>query len=307
MVLVGMGQGYAGTGGESVAPPARGRLNHTVSAGRFFHKSPEYPGVPGRLNPGFPVATAAGMPDIATMKRLTLLFLLACGLILPAMGQLGSKPRKSLLEDDPEVVYLTQLYDKPILLTVAKAMPVFSDKNGKVRAGTLAAGQKVPVEAITERAYRVRGKGARHDLAGWVSPLAFTSDDPDFVNNFKKLYDRQMAVQKLIAERQAALGMTPDEVSQALGKPTKTTVRKTAKGESGSWEFIEYKVINHYTTEIDRLTGQVYRRFAYATQEEKSKTVVEFTDGVVSALEESENNQRGANVRIVVPPIVFGW
>ena len=241
------------------------------------------------------------------MKRLTILFLLACGLVLPAMAQLGAKPRKSLLEDDPEVVYLSRLFDPPIMLSVVKEMPVYSDKNGKVRAGSLAAGQKVPLEAITERAYRVRGKGARNDLVGWVSPLAFSSDDPDFVKNLKDLYHRQMAVQQLIADKQAAVGMTPDEVAQALGRPTKTTVRKTAKGESGSWEFIEYKVINHYTTEIDRLTGQVYRRFAYSTQEEKSKTVVEFTDGVVSAVEESENRQRGVGVRIVVPPIVFGW
>jgi len=231
----------------------------------------------------------------------------ALGLSLPAPGQIGFKPRKSLLENDPEVVYLSQFLDKPVMLTVAKDVSIFSDKNGKLKVGTLVAGQEVPLEAISEKACRVRGKGTRNDVVGWVSPRAFATDDPDFVANLKKFYDRQMAVKKLIEDKQAAVGMTVAEVGQALGKPTKTAIRKNANGETGSWEFIEYKTINHYTTEIDRLTGRFYRRLAYSTYEEKSRTVVEFTDGLVSAVEESENHQRGANVRIVVPPIVFRW
>ncbi len=241
------------------------------------------------------------------MNRLFFPFLLACCLVLPAAGQLSSKPRRSLLENDPDVVYLSQVYDEPVLLTVAKSVPVYSDKNGKVRSGTLIAGQRVPLEAITERACRVRGKGERNDLAGWVTPHAFASDDPDFVKNLKELYQRQIAVQKLIAEKQIAVGMTPEEVTRSRGRPDKTSLRKTVEGETGSWEFVEYKTVNHYTTEIDRMTGQVYRRFAYATREEKSKTVVEFAGGVVSAIEETENKKRGDNVRIVVPPVIFRW
>jgi ABC-type sulfate transport system substrate-binding protein len=42
------------------------------------------------------------------------------------------------------------------------------------------------------------------------------------------------------------------------------------------------------------------------TQEEKGKTVIEFEDEVVTAIEESED-RKGGNVRIVVPPVVFGW
>ena len=59
-------------------------------------------------------------------------------------------------------------------------------------------------------------------------------------------------------------------------------------------------------TEINPVTGQAYRRFAYATQEEKGKTVIEFTDGLVSAIEETED-RKGGNVKIIVPPVVFGW
>jgi hypothetical protein len=39
---------------------------------------------------------------------------------------------------------------------------------------------------------------------------------------------------------------------------------------------------------------------------EKSRTAVEFADDIVTAIEESEDNQ-GGNVRIIVPPVIFGW
>lgn len=242
------------------------------------------------------------------LMRHALMLLLACGLALPAVAQIKpAKPRKSLLENDPDVVYLSQTVQQPILLTVVKAMPVFSDKKAALRVGVLATGQQVPLEAMTEKAYRVRGKGVGGDVVGWVSPQAFSSKDPDFVANLRKLYERQIAVTKLIAAKQVAVGMTPAEVGQALGKPTKTTLRKTAGGESGTWEFVDYETVRHYTTEIDPRTGQAYRRFAYATQEEKGKTVVEFTDGVVSAVEESEQRRGQGPVRIVVPPVIFRW
>jgi hypothetical protein len=240
------------------------------------------------------------------MKAILLSFL-ALGLVLPVAAEtkLG-KPRKSLLENDPEVVDLTQTVKTPIVLTVIKEAPVFSDKGGKSRIGFLKAGQAVPLEAMTEKAYKVRGKGTKYDISGWVAPSAFSSKDPEFVTHLKQLYERQIAVQQLIAAKEIAIGMTLEEVGLARGKPNKTTTRKTAKGESGSWEYVEYKTINHYTTQIDPRTGLAYRQFAYSTQEEKDKTVVEFTDGLVSSIEETED-RKGGNVRIVVPPVVFGW
>lgn len=239
------------------------------------------------------------------MKHLPAL-LLVCGLALSATSQAASGSRKSLLDNEPGVVYLNQAVSEPILLKVVGDFPVFSDQNGKNRVGTLVAGQELPLEAMTEKAYRVRGKGKRDNVAGWVSPQAFSSKDPQFVAHLRQLYDRQIAVEQFIAAKQAAIGMTLEEVARALGKPTKTALRKTPNGETGSWEFIEYETINHYTTVIDPATRLAYRRFAYATQEEKSRTKVEFTDGLVSAIEETED-RKGGNVRVVVPPVVFGW
>ncbi|MFN9024917.1 MAG: hypothetical protein ACK5VX_01840, partial [Akkermansiaceae bacterium] len=98
----------------------------------------------------------------------------------------------------------------------------------------------------------------------------------------------------------------PKEVELSRGKPTKTTIRVTPTGESGSWEYINFEEIKHYITKVDPVTGQAYRQFSHTTREETGKTTVEFKDGAVSALEEMEDKGPG-NTKIIIPPVVVGW
>ena len=232
---------------------------------------------------------------------------LAVTCLLPTLSaQTKRTDRKSLLQNDPDVVYLDRYLKKPLELTVIKDAPIFSDKEGKIKLGTLVAGQSVPVEAITDKIYRVRGRGTRDGVAGWVAPWAFSSTDPEFVTRLKEFYTRQIQVQKLIDEKQVAVGMTLKEVEMALGKPVKTTMRRTEKGQAGRWEYVDFEEVKHYITRIDPTTGQAYRQFSHATQIEKGRTNVEFEDDIVIAVEESEDRQ-GNNVRIIVPPLIFRW
>ena len=231
---------------------------------------------------------------------------LVLALLLPCSAEIKRPERKSLLDSEPGVVYLERILGKPLDLKVEKEAPVFSDTEGKHRLGTLMAGQTVKLEAITEKIYRVRGQGTHGGIAGWVAPWALSSKDPQFVAHLKEFYDRQIQVQAFIDAKQVAVGMTLDEVSQARGKPTKTSVRKTEEGETGRWEYITYEQVKHYITRIDPSSGQTYRQLSHIEQVEKGRTNVEFEDGIVNAVEESEDHQ-GGNVRIVVPPLVFGW
>lgn len=231
---------------------------------------------------------------------------LLASLLLPASAQVRRGDRKSLLDREPDVVHLAEHVKKPIELTVVKEAAVFSDKNGKNRLGSLVTDQVVVLEAMTDKAYKVRGRGARHGIAGWVGPHAFSSKDPDFVANLKKLHARQVEVQALIGDKQVAVGMTPEEVEKARGAPTKTKMRQTDQGQSGRWEYVDYEQVSHYTTVRDPISGQIYRQLSHVTKEEKGKTVVEFEDGVVTSLEESEQRNT-AKVRVVVPPVVFTW
>ena len=233
--------------------------------------------------------------------RPALILLLAGALVASA------QQRRSLLDSDPEVVYLADHLDRVVELRIIKAAPIYSDKEGKRPLGSVTPGQVVELQAMTERAYRVSARTNGNKVVGWVAPWAFASKDPDFVENLAKLYKRQLEVAKLIEERRAAIGMTLEEVGKALGSPTKTTLRQTDKGRSGRWEFIDYEAVNHYNYVRDPLTGRVFKQLSHVTKEEKGKTVVEFENEVVTAIEESETREGAARVRIIVPPVILAW
>lgn len=218
-----------------------------------------------------------------------------------------SAPKRSLLDDDPEVIYLEEHVEKPVELLVIKKAQVFGDKEGKRPLGSLVKDQKVILQAMTDRAYRVSAQTGGNKVTGWVAPWAFASKDPKFVENLKSLYERQMEVAKLVAENRAAIGMTLEEAAKALGSPSKTKVRQTAKGRSGNWEFVDYEEVRHYTYVRDSVSGRTFRQFSHVTQEELGKTVIEFEDDVVTAIEQTESNEGAGRVRIVVPPVVFAW
>jgi hypothetical protein len=171
--------------------------------------------------------------------------LLTFALVLCFPGEAKGQ-RKSLLNSEPGVIYLADILEAPIKLKVIKEAAVFSDKEGKNRLGFLKADQTVELEGMTEKAYRVRGEGRTNNgIVGWVGPHAFSHPQADFVAKLRQLYDRQIAVDKIIEDKGVAIGMTLDEVEKSRGKPTKTSVRRTAKGEAGSWEYIDYDEIKH--------------------------------------------------------------
>ncbi len=206
------------------------------------------------------------------------------------------------LDSDPSVVYMNQHYAQPVQLQVIDNFPIFSDKNAKNKVGILLGNQIVNLEAMTEFGYKVRGKGATQGVAGWVSPKAFASKDPNFVENLKASYARLVEVQRLIANHEIAIGMTPEEVVRSLGEPTERRIKRGRKGISGTLSWVEYKEVKHFQTFADPLSGQRIRRYTHTTREEKSRVDVDFEKGVVSSIEESDR-QLPTGPKIIVRPI----
>lgn len=239
---------------------------------------------------------------IPISKQLSLPLVMLIGFAACATAQ---DKRKSLLNSDPDVVYLEEIFTKKLELKVLKAAPLYVNKDGGSKLGTLVAGQMAEVLAITDKAFRVRGQGKHGKMAGWVGTWAFELPDDNFEKNMKAFYERQMKVNELIGKGQVVLGMTMREVGLVLGEPNKTSIRQTADGQIGRWEFIVVDEIRNYATHVDPYTGQTYRTLVSVTQEEKEKTVVEFKDGHVVALEESINNR--GNLRIILPRVVCHW
>ncbi|HCQ78667.1 MAG TPA: hypothetical protein DIV46_01715 [Verrucomicrobiales bacterium] len=230
------------------------------------------------------------------MKIITFFFLF---LAFPAMA-LPDKPEKG-------VVYVEEFAPKGIKLKVEKPGWVYSTKQGGRKRGSLKVGIEVELVSFTEKAYFVRGKRDNGiGVSGWVSPASFSSKDPKFVKKLKQVHARQLLVRALIEKKEVAIGMTPEEVSKIHTRPTKTKVKRTAKGQTTIWEFIKYETVSHFNTVRDPYTGQIFRQLTHTTNEEKSKVVIEFENGFASSIEISKNNGPG-NPTTVGAPVIFAW
>ena len=220
-------------------------------------------------------------------------------LVFPAMA-LPDKPEKG-------VVYVEEFAPKGIKLKVEKPGWVYSTKQGGRKRGSLKVGIEVELVSFTEKAYFVRGKRDNGiGVSGWVSPASFSSKDPKFVKKLKQVHARQLLVRALIEKKEVAIGMTPEEVSKIHTRPTKTKVKRTAKGQTTIWEFIKYETVSHFNTVRDPYTGQIFRQLTHTTNEEKSKVVIEFENGFASSIEISKNNGPG-NPTTVGAPVIFAW
>nr|MBR9811745.1 hypothetical protein [bacterium] len=230
------------------------------------------------------------------MKIITFFILF---LAFPAMA-LPDKPEKG-------VVYVEEFAPKGIKLKVEKPGWVYSTKQGGRKRGSLKVGIEVELVSFTEKAYFVRGKRDNGiGVSGWVSPASFSSKDPKFVEKLKQVHARQLLVRALIEKKEVAIGMTPEEVSKIYTRPTKTKVKRTAKGQTTIWEFIKYETVSHFNTVRDPYTGQIFRQLTHTTNEEKSKVVIEFENGFASSIEISKNNGPG-NPTTVGAPVIFAW
>jgi len=228
----------------------------------------------------------------------TLLILLSLTLFISAQVR-PAKP--GTLLNKTNIVEVKELSDEKLIFNVEKNSSLYLSRRGANVLTNIVKGEKAELIAFDDRAYRVKIARSNGSVVGWVSPHALSCDDPNFIENFKKVHTRQISVKKLIAENEVAVGMTSEEVIASIGTPTKTSVRRTAEGTTGVYEYLERKSINHYRTQYDR-SGRPFQVFSHTTEEIKNQITIEFTNNAISAIEETET-LREPRRRTIFSPI----
>ena len=228
------------------------------------------------------------------MKAFAFLLLL----LLPA----AAAPSGAVIREEG-AVYLEDLIPRPVKLAITADAQIFYKIDLERYLGTLKRGQLVEVQAISDGAYRVRGAARQGQVAGWVDPKFLSPLKPEFIESVHQNAARKAEVDALIAKNEAAINMTPGEVSRALGKPGKKTSRLDAQGRDETWEFIRYERVPQEVTGYDR-TGRLVRSIVYV-KVPAGKLSVSFHNNLVSALEQSEGSlERDARVRLVPAPFL---
>ena len=224
-------------------------------------------------------------------------------LLLLATSLACAQSNKSSLHDEPGTITLEGLLAKPIRLTVKQESTIYYQAIMDRALGSMAAGTPVTLVAMSDTAYRVRGRARHGDVAGWMRAEDLILPDPQLPQKLKAHFDRQQKVAALIENRQIGIGMTRDEVQQSLGKPTRTTSKLTAAGREEKLEYAVFEKVPQ--TVVGRAPdGQLVQSVIYVKVEVGTLSI-SFKDSLVEAIEETKGNPlRGTGVQIVPVPIM---
>lgn len=216
----------------------------------------------------------------------------------------SSRNKSSLQNLEPGTFSVEGMTPKPVVVKVQLETPMYPTSKFQGALGSFAPGTLVTLIAMSDTAYRVRGRARHGDVAGWIRQADALSPDPNLAANLKKLYERTKKVEELIQNHQVALGMTSQEVHASLGKPSRTSAKVNANGKEEKFEFSIYDKVPQTTTSLNGF-GQIVQTVIYV-KVEVGTLAVSFKDGVVSEIEETKGSPLGGGgVQIVPNPPVF--
>jgi hypothetical protein len=204
---------------------------------------------------------------------------------------------------EPGAIYLEDLLPKPVKIVTIVDAPIYYKIDLQRYLGTLRKGQFVELQAVSDNAYRVRGMAQQGQVAGWVEARFLTPLKKEFLASLKQNAARREAVQALIAKKEVAINMTPDEVALALGKPTKTTSRLDAAGRADIWEYVRYELQPQQSVGRDGF-GNLVTTVTYV-KVPVGKLAVTFANSLVSALEQSEGSTHNVRPSVIQPPFTI--
>jgi hypothetical protein len=211
----------------------------------------------------------------------------------------------SRLNQEEGAIYLEGMVVNEVKVRIEKPVPAYATLAGERWMGNVYENQNVVLLAVSDRAYRVRGRAKQGQIAGWVNKSAVSGLPADFEPKLKKYHERFVAVDKLIKNKQVALGMTLDEVVASIGPPDKRSSKITQGGRTDSLEFISYERVPQTTVVYDSF-GRAFPSTQYI-EVEAGRVIIELTNDAVSSIQESEGIEKGdaGGVLIVPPPIIL--
>jgi hypothetical protein len=250
------------------------------------------------------LARTSNHPHTEAMSPHRFARLALCTLALAcAPAVTAQSPRPSSLSRERGAVYVEDFTSERLRLRLRQPAAAYSDLSARRSLGQLVGGQSVELIAFNEKACRVRGRAAHDTIVGWVGLASLEASDPEFFNRLQQAATRQNEVEKLIARKEAAIGMTPEEVVRAMGRPDEETKNVRAQGITSRFSYVTFDRIPQRNVVRDRY-GRLTQTITYI-KVETGRFTVNFDNNIVSSLESTKTRPQWNTSRLVVPPIVF--
>jgi hypothetical protein len=198
------------------------------------------------------------------------------------------------LREDGVLYYADNLPNR-IIATVKVPTTVFLRRDFSSPLASVFAGQKIEIVGAAPEGYLITCVYRNNSVSGWITPDNLPPDvDRGLLAQAQKAQARRNQMARFIANKQVVRGMTPDEVQQSLGKPDQTSSRTDADGTLQTWTFTVYQTI-WQTSYTPGFYGRGVAQ-TYPVKTPVGQTIVTFTDGVVSAIEQNKTSTASAGI-----------
>ncbi len=182
-----------------------------------------------------------------------------------------------------------------ITATIHTMTTVYLHRDFQTPLAALYNGQKIEIIGMAPEGYLLTTKYRNNTTTGWIKPGDLPSGiDPAIFATAQKNQARRDAVDVAIANKHVIRGMTPDEVMQAVGRPTSTHSKTDPQGEALTWIYETYREDPQYEYSIDP-TGRAVLQ-TYYVKVPIGQMIIEFVNGTVYSVEQHRNDPASPGV-----------
>lgn len=203
---------------------------------------------------------------------------------------------------EPGVLYLDENLPEKLEVKLEHPIHVYFDRGFETPAAAFAAGQLVRLVGVIGSSYLVSGQYRGNKFEGWVKVADFMPPvDPKILQQAEANQRKRDAIRQAIEENRVLEGMTFAEVKKSLGRPERASSRQEAgQGRIDTWKYIKFESIQRVAYVPGPFGTMVAQ--TYTERVPTGELTVEFSNGVVTSIEEHQRADGSGGVKVPLSP-----
>jgi hypothetical protein len=229
------------------------------------------------------------------VKRLSSPAKWSCALLILALSIVRAPAQLDPALRENGVLYFDGNLPDKVLATLHAATTVYLRRDFSMALATLYPGQKIELIGTSPEGYLLKTNFRNNSITGWIKPDDLPSGiDPGLFAEAEKNQKHHDAVAVAITNKDVIRGMTPDEVTQSVGKPEQVSSRLDATGSALTWVYTTYREDPQYQYSLDAVGRPVLN--TYYVKVPIGQLIVAFANGSVTSVEQHKTDPNSPGV-----------
>lgn len=216
-------------------------------------------------------------------------------LLLLALSLSGAPAQIAPELREEGVLYFEGNLPHKITATINIETTVYLRRDFQMALAALYPGQKIELIGMSPEGYLVKAEYRNNTITGWIHPADLpTGVDPTLFEEAKKNQARHDTMAVAIANKTVIQGMTPEEVTQSVGKPEQTSSHTDANGTTLTWVYTTYREEPQNTYVMGPFGRPILQ--TYYVKVPIGQLIVNFANNVVVSIEDHKTDPNSPGV-----------